>query len=43
MFAKGETGKTGTVTFMVPQNATSLTLLFQQIGGFDARTLTFQL
>jgi flagellar basal body-associated protein FliL len=43
MFAKGETGKTGTVTFMVPQDATSLTLLFQQTGGFDAQTLTFQL
>jgi hypothetical protein len=43
MFAKGETGKTGTVTFMVPQNATSLTLLFQQTSGFDAQTLTFQL
>jgi len=43
MFAEGETGKTGTVTFMVPQNATSFTLLFQQTGGFDAQTLTFQL
>jgi hypothetical protein len=43
MFAKGETGKTGTVTFMVPQNATSLTLLFQQTNGFDAQTLPFDL
>jgi hypothetical protein len=43
MFAAEETGKTGTVTFMVPQNATSLTLLFQQTGGFDAQTLAFQL
>jgi hypothetical protein len=43
MFDQGEKGKTGTVTFMVPQNASSLTLLFQQTGGFDAQTLTFQL
>jgi predicted nucleic acid-binding Zn ribbon protein len=43
MFAKGETGKTGTVTFMAPQDAKTLTLLFQQTGGFDAQTLTFNL
>ena len=43
MLAKGDTGKTGEVTFQAPQNATALTLVFQQANGFDGATLNFHL
>jgi hypothetical protein len=44
-FAAGATGKTGTVTFLVPQNATKLTLIMlaQPQSGFDQVTEDFQL
>jgi hypothetical protein len=45
-FATGETGKTGTVTFLAPQNSSSFTLLLQQQGnnsGFDPASSAFQL
>ena len=44
-FAAGATGKTGTVTFLVPQDATTLTLIMlaQPQSGFDQVTKDFQL
>jgi hypothetical protein len=44
-FAAGATGKTGTVTFLVPQDATTLTLIMlaQPQSGFDQATQDFQL
>ncbi len=44
-FASGITGKTGTVTFLVPQTATTLTLLLasQTPNGFDQATADFQI
>lgn len=44
-FAAGATGKTGTVTFLVPQDATNLTLILlaQPQSGFDQATKDFQL
>ena len=38
-------GKTGTVTFLVPQNATTLTFMLvpQNQGGFDQASLNFQI
>jgi hypothetical protein len=44
-FAGGETGKTGTATFLIPQNSSSatLTLLSQDTGGSDQASVNFQL
>jgi hypothetical protein len=44
-FAAGASGKTGAVTFLVSQNATTLTLLLlaQPQSGFDQVTQNFQL
>jgi hypothetical protein len=44
-FAAGATGKTGTVTFLVPQDAAKLTLIMlaQPQSGFDQVTEDFQL
>jgi hypothetical protein len=44
-FAAGATGKTGTVTFLVPQDAAKLTLILlaQPQSGFDQVTEDFQL
>lgn len=45
-FATGETGKTGTVSFLVPQNSSSFTLILQPQGnnsGFDPASTDFQL
>ena len=44
-FAAGATGKTGTATFLVPQDATTLTLIMlaQPQSGFDQVTKDFQL
>ncbi len=44
-FAAGANGKTGTVTFLVPQNAAKLTLILlaQPQSGFDQATEDFQL
>jgi hypothetical protein len=44
-FAAGETSATGTVTFLVPQQATAVTLLLgtQQQNGFDGAVTTFSL
>ena len=45
-FAVGETGKTGAVTFLVPQNSGSFTLILQPQGnnsGFDPASTSFQL
>jgi hypothetical protein len=44
-FAAGVRGKTGTVTFLIPQNATSLTLIMvpQKQGGFDQASQDFRL
>lgn len=44
-FATGETGKTGTATFLVPQNSTSATLILlsQDPGGSGQASTNFQL
>lgn len=44
-FATGETGKTGTATFLIPQNSTAgtLILLSQDPGGSGQATTNFQL
>ncbi|MBV9615248.1 MAG: hypothetical protein JO031_07320 [Ktedonobacteraceae bacterium] len=44
-FAAGANGKTGTATFLVPQNANELTLILlaQPQSGFDQATENFQL
>jgi hypothetical protein len=45
-FATGETGKTGTVTFLAPQNSSTFTLVLQPQGqnsGFDPASTDFQL
>lgn len=45
-FATGETGKTGTVTFLAPQNSSAFTLILQAQGnnsGFDPASTDFQL
>jgi hypothetical protein len=44
-FATGETGKTGTVTFMAPQNSTAFTLILlsQTKNGGDQATTDFQI
>lgn len=45
-FATGETGKTGTVTFLAPQNRTAFTLLLQPQGaasGFNPDSADFQI
>ena len=44
-FATGETGQSGTVTFLVPQQATAVTftLASQQATGFDQAVTTFNL
>lgn len=44
-FDSGAMGKMGTVTFLVPQNTTTLTLMLapQDQGGFQQTTLDFQL
>ncbi len=44
-FATGETGQSGTVTFLVPQqaNAVTFTLASQQATGFDQAVTTFNL
>ena len=44
-FASGENGKTGTVTFLVPQNTIKLTLILlaQPQSGFDQAAEDFQL
>lgn len=41
-FDAGAAGKTGTVTFLVPQNATTLTLVLVSQDGFDQATTTMQ-
>ncbi|MBV9229948.1 MAG: zinc-ribbon domain-containing protein [Chloroflexi bacterium] len=43
-FDAGVTGKSGTVTFLVPQDSTTLTLIlgFQQQNGFNQDTANFQ-
>jgi flagellar basal body-associated protein FliL len=42
-YAVGATGKTGTVMFQAPQNATQLTLVFLGVNGFNQQTLNFHL
>src|SRR5579875_582855 len=45
-FATGETGRTGTVTFLAPQNSNSFTLILEPQGnnsGFDPASTAFQL
>jgi hypothetical protein len=44
-FDAGANGKTGTVTFLAPQDVTTLTLMMipQNQGGFDQGTIDFQL
>jgi hypothetical protein len=45
-FAMGETGKTGTVTFLAPQKSTAFTLLLQSQGtasGFTPDSSDFQI
>lgn len=44
-FTSGETGKTGTATFLVPQNSTACTLILlsQDPGGSGQATTNFQL
>lgn len=42
-YAAQATGKTGTVTFQVPQNAKNLTLVFRAGSGFDQQTIDFHL
>ncbi len=44
-FVSGANNKTGTVTFLIPQNATTLTLILlaQPQSGFDQATQDFQL
>src|SRR5579859_3775283 len=44
-FEMGANGKTGTVTFLVPQNAPKLTLILlsENPGGFDQATIDFQI
>ncbi len=45
-FAIGESGKTGTVTFLAPQNSSAFTLILQSQGnnsGFDPASTDFQL
>jgi hypothetical protein len=44
-FEGGASGKTGTITFLVPQNATTFTLILlaQPQSGFDQATKNFQL
>jgi hypothetical protein len=43
--AAGATGRTGTVTFLVPQSSTALTLLMlsQPQGGFEQASIDFQI
>src|SRR2546429_9854421 len=41
-FDTGEKGKTGTITFLVPGNSTTLTLIFLPQSGADQATTDFQ-
>lgn len=42
-FDSGAMGKTGTVTFLAPQETTAFTLMFRAQGGSDAASIDFQL
>jgi hypothetical protein len=41
-FDQGETGKTGTITFLMPQSSVAFTLIFLPQGGADQASTDFQ-